>query len=131
VVARRNVAAYRLRRRVRMVRSDLFAALADARYDLILCNPPYVPATEMQRLPGEYRHEPRLALAGGRDGLAFVRRLLAAVRSRLAPRGVLVVEVGDGRRVLERAFPRLSFTWLAASGGADSVFAITREELPK
>lgn len=130
-VARRNVAAYRLRRRVRIVRSDLFDALAGARYDLILCNPPYVPAGEMRRLPHEYRREPRLALASGRDGLDFVRRLLAEVRSRLTSRGVLVAEIGDGRRALERAFPRLPFTWFAASGGTDSVFAITREELPK
>ena len=120
-----------LRRRVRIVRSDLFDALAGARYDLILCNPPYVPAGEMRRLPHEYRHEPRLALASGRDGLDFVRRLLAEVRSHLTSRGVLVAEIGDGRRALERAFPRLPFTWFAASGGTDSVFAITREELPK
>jgi ribosomal protein L3 glutamine methyltransferase len=130
-VARRNVATYRLRGRVRPVRSDLFDALADARYDLILCNPPYVPTAEMRRLPDEYRHEPRLALASGRDGLDFVRRLLAEVRSHLAPRGVLVTEIGDGRRALERAYPRLPFTWFAVSRGTDSVFAITREELPK
>jgi ribosomal protein L3 glutamine methyltransferase len=130
-VAHRNVAAYRLRRRIRLVRSDLFDAVGDARYDLIICNPPYVPAAEMRRLPGEYRHEPRLALASGRDGLDFVRRLLAEARPRLAPRGALVVEVGDGRRALERAFPRLAFTWLAASGGADSVFALSREGLPE
>jgi ribosomal protein L3 glutamine methyltransferase len=130
-VARRNVVAYRLRRRVRVVRSDLFDALGDARYDLIVCNPPYVPAAKMRRLPGEYRHEPQLALASGRDGLDFVRRLLAEARLHLAPRGALVVEVGDGRRALERAFPRLAFTWLAADRGGDSVFALSRDELPE
>ena len=130
-VAKRNVAAYRLRSRVRLVRSDLFAALGGARYELIICNPPYVRTAEMRRLPSEYRHEPQLALASGRDGLDFVRRLLAEARLHLAPRGALVVEVGDGRRALERAFPRLAFTWLAASGGEDSMFVLGRDELPE
>jgi ribosomal protein L3 glutamine methyltransferase len=130
-VARRNTAAYRLRRRIGLVRSDLFDALGDARYDLIICNPPYVPASEMRRLPAEYRHEPELALASGRDGLDFVRRLLARARLHLASRGALVVEVGGGRRTLEGAFPRLPFTWLAVSGGGEAVFALSREELPE
>jgi ribosomal protein L3 glutamine methyltransferase len=85
----------------------------------------------MRCLPDEYRHEPRLALGSGRDGLDFVRRLLAQARDHLAPRGALVVEVGDGRRTLERAFPQLPFTWLAASGGVDSVFVLGRDELPE
>ena len=130
-VARRNVAAYRLRRRIRLVRSNLFDALGSAEYDLIICNPPYVPAAEMRCLPDEYRHEPQRALASGRDGLDFVRRLLAEARHHLAPRGALVVEVGDGRRALERAFPRLAFTWLAASGGEDSMSVLGRDELPE
>jgi ribosomal protein L3 glutamine methyltransferase len=130
-VARRNVAAYRLLRRIRLVRSNLFDALGGAEYDLIICNPPYVPAAEMRCLPDEYRHEPQLALASGRDGLDFARRLLAEARLHLAPRGALVVEVGDGRRALERAFPRLAFTWLAASGGEDSMFVLGRDELPE
>jgi ribosomal protein L3 glutamine methyltransferase len=124
-VARRNIAAYRLARRVRLVRSDFFAALSAARYDLILCNPPYVPAREMRRLPPEYRHEPALALGSGDDGLDFVRRLLAEAGSRLAPRGLLVVEVGDGRRAVERAFPRLPFTWLETSAGSGLVFLVS------
>ena len=130
-VARRNVGAYRLRRRIRLVRSNLFDALAGAEYDLIICNPPYVPATEMRCLPDEYRHEPQLALASGRDGLDFARRLLAEARHHLAPRGALVIEVGDRRRALERAFPRLAFTWLATRGGGDSVFVLDRDELPE
>ncbi|HTO48909.1 MAG TPA: 50S ribosomal protein L3 N(5)-glutamine methyltransferase [Burkholderiales bacterium] len=128
-VARRNVAAYRLRRRVRLVRSDLFAALGHARYDLILCNPPYVPEAEMRRLPAEYRHEPRRALESGRDGLDFVRRLIAHTAGHLARRGLLVVEIGDGRAAVERAFPRLAVTWLETAAGPDLVFAVTREEL--
>ena len=128
-VARRNVGEYQLRRRVRLVRSDLFDALAGAQYDLILCNPPYVPAAGMRRLPAEYRHEPHLALASGRDGLDFVRRLIALAADHLARRGLLVVEVGDGRAAVERAFPRLAVTWLESAAGHDLVFAVTREAL--
>jgi ribosomal protein L3 glutamine methyltransferase len=130
-VARKNVASYRLGRRVRLVRSDLFAALGKARYDLILCNPPYVPGRDMRRLPPEYRHEPALALASGHDGLDFVRRLLAEVRDRLTDDGVLVVEVGEGRRVVARAFPNATLTWLTTTGGAALVFLATAAELPK
>ena len=129
-VARRNLAAYRLGRRVRLVRSNLFAALGAARYDLILCNPPYVPAREMRRLPPEYRHEPALALGSGADGLDFVRRLLAEAHRHLAPRGVLVVEVGDGRRAVDRAFPRMPLTWLVTSAGSSLVFVVPAPDLP-
>ncbi len=130
-VARKNVLAYRLGRRVRLVRSDLFAALGRTRYDLILCNPPYVSDRNMRRLPQEYRHEPALALASGRDGLDFVRRLLAEVRDRLTDNGVVVVEVGDGRRVVARAFPRMRLTWLTTAGGTGLVFLATAADLPK
>ncbi|MCL4798257.1 MAG: 50S ribosomal protein L3 N(5)-glutamine methyltransferase [Burkholderiales bacterium] len=129
-VARRNVADYGLAPRVRLARSDLFAALADARYDLILSNPPYVTRASMRALPREYRHEPRLALAGGRDGLDVVRRIVAGAADRLAEDGVLVVEIGAGRRVLERAFPRTPFTWLRTTGADDGVFLLRRAELP-
>ncbi len=128
-VARRNIAAYRLGRRVRAVHADLFAGLGGARYELVLCNPPYVPAIEMRRLPAEYRHEPRLALAGGRDGLEFVRRLVAEAHRHLARGALLVVEIGDGRAALERSMPRLPVTWLPTAAGEDPVFAVTRDEL--
>ena len=110
-VARKNVAHYRLGRRVQLHRSDLFAALGAARYDLILCNPPYVSAAAMAALPAEYRHEPRVALAGGADGLAFVARILAAAPMRLEADGLLVCEVGDARRAVERRFARLQLGW--------------------
>jgi ribosomal protein L3 glutamine methyltransferase len=129
-VARRNVKAYRLGRRIRLVRSDLFAALP-GRYELILCNPPYVPAAEMRRLPAEYRAEPRLALAGGRDGLSFVRRLIAEAADHLAPNGVLVAEIGGNRTAVEKTFPRLPFTWLATRGGEGVVFLLRRTELTR
>jgi ribosomal protein L3 glutamine methyltransferase len=129
-VARRNVKDYGLQRRVRLVRSDMFAELDDFRYDLIVANPPYVDAQAMARLPAEYQREPRLALAGGRDGLAFVRRILADARRHLSPRGVLVVEIGNNRKALERAYPALPFTWLETSAGGDHVFLLTRGQLP-
>jgi len=128
-VARRNVADYRLRRRVRLIRSDLFAELGGRQYDLIVSNPPYVDARAMGRLPQEYRQEPRLALAGGKDGLDFVRRILAGAVPHLSANGVLIVEIGCGRRALERAFPRLPVTWLDAAAGTDYVFLVTRRQL--
>jgi ribosomal protein L3 glutamine methyltransferase len=127
-VARRNVKSYRLGKRIRLVRSDLFAALP-GRYELILCNPPYVPTAEMRRPPAEYRAEPQLALAGGRDGLSFLRRLIAEAADHLAPDGVLVAEIGANRKTLEKAFPRLPFTWLATSAGPGLVFLLRRTEL--
>jgi len=110
-VARKNVAHHRVGRRVHLRRSDLFAALGTARYDLILANPPYVSAPAMEALPAEYRHEPRVALAGGADGLAFVARILAAAPRRLEPDGLLICEVGDARRAVERRFARLQLAW--------------------
>jgi ribosomal protein L3 glutamine methyltransferase len=128
-VARRNVQAYRLRTRVRLIKSDLFAALGARRYDLILCNPPYVPCAEMRRLPAEYRAEPAVALAGGRDGLDFVRRLVAEAAHHLGRDGVLVVEIGANRKALARAMPSVPFTWLATSAGEGLAFALRREGL--
>jgi ribosomal protein L3 glutamine methyltransferase len=124
-VAEHNVAQHHLRDRVRLVQSDLFSALRAERYDLIVCNPPYVAGVSMRALPREYRYEPRLALAGGRDGLDFVRRLLNEAPRHLTPRGLLAGEIGAGRRALARAYPRIPFTW--TQGG--TVFLATREEL--
>jgi ribosomal protein L3 glutamine methyltransferase len=129
-VARRNVKDYALGKRVRLVRSDLFKRLAARRYDLILSNPPYVDAATMRALPREYRREPRLALAGGRDGLELVRRMLAQAAAHLNPGGLLIVEIGHNRAVLEKAYPRLPFTWLETSAGDDYVFMLRREDLP-
>ena len=129
-VARRNLRAYRLGRRVRLVRADLFTGMKPAQYDLIVANPPYVGAAAMRRLPPEYRREPRLALDGGRDGLEFVRRILLAATDFLRPRGLLVVEIGHNRRRLERAFPRLPLIWPETSAGYDCVFVLSREDLP-
>lgn len=129
-VARRNVKDYALAKRVRLVQSDLFDRLDGRRYDLILSNPPYVNAAAMRALPREYRREPRLALAGGRDGLALVRRMLAQAAAHLNPGGLLLVEIGHNRAALEKAYPRLPFTWLDTSAGEDYVFMLSREDLP-
>ncbi len=129
-VARRNVKDYALGRRVRLVQSDLFGRLAARRYDLILSNPPYVAAAAMRALPREYRREPRLALAGGRDGLALLRPMLAQAAAHLHPEGLLIVEIGHNRAALEKAYPRLPFTWLDTSAGEDFVFLLRREDLP-
>jgi len=128
-VARRNVKDYALGKRVRLIQSDLFDRLGAHRYDLILSNPPYVSAAAMRALPREYRREPRLALAGGSDGLALVRRILAQAAAHLTPKGLLVVEIGHNRAALEEAYPRLHFTWLETSAGEDHVFMLRREEL--
>jgi ribosomal protein L3 glutamine methyltransferase len=124
-VAARNVDRHGLRARIALVPSDLFSGLRGQRYDLIVCNPPYVTAASMRSLPVEYRHEPRLALAGGRDGLDFVRRLLLQAPEHLTARGLLVCEIGAGRRALERAYPRLPFTWTPDG----TVFVLTRGQL--
>lgn len=123
-VARRNVKRHALEGRVRLVRSDLFAALQSERYDLIITNPPYVTRAAMRALPKEYRHEPALALAGGADGLALVHRILAEAPAHLTRRGVLVCEIGGGRKALERAYPGLPFVWPQVAAGAGPVFVL-------
>ena len=128
-VARINVRQYRLGKRIRLVGSDLFSALSGKRYDLIVCNPPYVTAAAMKRLPREHRHEPRMALAGGPDGLDLVRTILQRAAGHLHPGGLLVMEVGSGRLRVEHAFPRIEFTWPDVPGGGD-VLVVRREQLP-
>lgn len=127
-VAARNVSDYGLQDRVHLTRGDLFAGLAGG-YDLIVSNPPYVNRASMQNLPQEYQAEPQMALAGGEDGLDIVRRLLAQAGAHLSERGILIVEIGHNRDTLERAFPKLPFTWIETSGGDDFVFLLTAAEL--
>ena len=129
-VARRNVDDYGLRKRVRLVKSDLFAALRGRRYDLILSNPPYVKASSMRKLPEEYRKEPAMALASGVDGLDHTRTILAKAPAHLTPLGRLVVEIGHNRRALEKAYPALDLHWPQTSGGRRFVFSVNRPSLP-
>lgn len=128
-VARRNVLEHRLARRIRLVKSDLFAELPRRSFDLILSNPPYVREGSMRTLPPEYRAEPMRALTGGRDGLQAVMRILEEAPRFLAPHGVLVMEIGHNRHALERRAPGIPFTWLETSAGEDMLFLVTREEL--
>lgn len=129
-VARRNIDDYDLADRVVPIESDLFAAVPERRYDLIVCNPPYVTAAAMEGLPAEYRHEPSGALAAGSDGLDVVRRLLADARKHLNPGGLLAIEVGHNRALVEVAFPDLPVTWLDTDSGEGKVFLVVREDLP-
>ena len=129
-VASRNVLDYGLEKRIRLVRGDLFAGLTGP-YQLIVSNPPYVNADSMAALPPEYRAEPQMALAGGQDGLDIVRRILSGAGAALDRDGLLVVEIGHNRKTLERAFPRLSFTWLETSGGDGFVFLLTGAQLAR
>lgn len=110
-VAKKNVLRHRLGKRVRLIRSDLFDSLRGEEYDLIVANPPYVSTASMRSLPPEYRYEPGLALAGGKDGLELVSRIIAAAPAHLNPGGLLACEVGDGRKAVERAYPRLPLAW--------------------
>jgi ribosomal protein L3 glutamine methyltransferase len=127
-VARVNVQRHGLGERITLVESDGLAALTGP-FDLILCNPPYVNAQSMAELPPEYRAEPALALAGGSDGMDFVRRLLRDAPSRLSPDGVLVLEIGHERGHFEAAFPTLEAVWLETSAGDDQVLLLTRDTL--
>jgi ribosomal protein L3 glutamine methyltransferase len=128
-VAQRNVADYGLEDRIRLLQSDLFAALAGQRYDLILANPPYVREDVVAAFPPEYAAEPRLAHAGGSDGLNVVRRILAAAADHLLPDGVLLLEIGTGRAGLEQQFPALPFLWLDSATSEGEVLALTRDQL--
>jgi ribosomal protein L3 glutamine methyltransferase len=128
-VARINVRRHRLAGRVRLRKSDHFTALGRGTYDMIVSNPPYVGAREIARLPPEYRHEPRLALSSGDDGLDSVRVILRDAGRYLRPDGVLVVEVGNSERVLRRKFPALPAVWLAFERGGGGVFLITAAAL--
>ncbi len=129
-VARRNVDDYDLGARLQLIQSDAFAGLEGKTYDVIISNPPYVNAESMATLPEEYRCEPELALASGKDGLDFVRIILANAARHLNPEGVLIVEIGHNRDELEIAFPEITFTWLDTTAGDQFVFMLRREDLP-
>jgi ribosomal protein L3 glutamine methyltransferase len=127
-VARVNVDRHGLQERITLAQSDGLAALPGP-WDLILCNPPYVNAASMAALPPEYRAEPALALAGGTDGMDFIRQLLADAPARMGENAVLVLEIGNERPYFEAAFPLLPVFWLETSAGEDQVLLITRQAL--
>ncbi|MAZ43997.1 MAG: 50S ribosomal protein L3 N(5)-glutamine methyltransferase [Legionellales bacterium] len=128
-VAQINLERYECDDNLRLVESDLFNALEPAQYDIIISNPPYVSQPEMDELPAEYLHEPRLALEAGDQGLDIVQRILAEAHKYLAPGGVLIVEVGYTQNAVEDMYPHLPFTWLQFERGGEGVFLLTAEEL--
>lgn len=127
-VARINVDRHGLADRIALLQSDGLDALPGP-WDLVVCNPPYVNAQSMQALPAEYRAEPALALAGGADGMDFIRRLLRELPDKLTEDGVLLLEIGNERAHFEAAFPHLPVYWLDTSAGADQVLLITQAAL--
>jgi ribosomal protein L3 glutamine methyltransferase len=130
-VARRNVEEHGLADRIALKQGDLFAPVEDARYDLILANPPYVDAATIARFPPEYAAEPRIAHAGGPDGLDIVRRILSEAPAHLTAGGALVCEVGRGRALLERDFPHLPFVWLDTEETAGEVFLLRASDFSR
>ena len=128
-VAHHNVVDYGLEDRIKLIQSNLFTKLRDKKYEIIISNPPYVDAPSMAELPQEYRHEPKLALGSGSDGLDATHEILKQAAAHLNPGGVLVVEIGHNRRALEAAYPKLPFTWLSVTGGDEFVFMLHREDL--
>jgi ribosomal protein L3 glutamine methyltransferase len=127
-VARINVERHGLQRRITPLKSDGLGAVRGP-YDLILCNPPYVNADSMAALPAEFRAEPALALAGGVDGMDFVRALLRDAPACMSADAVLVLEIGHERAHFDAAFPTLDAVWLDTSAGEDQVLLLTREAL--
>ncbi|MGL4231955.1 MAG: 50S ribosomal protein L3 N(5)-glutamine methyltransferase [Casimicrobium sp.] len=128
-VAHINVDAYELEDAVDLRQGDLFAPWKNARFDIIVSNPPYVTDESMAELPHEFEKEPRLALAAGDDGCDVVARMLAEAAQYLNPKGMLFVDVGYNRELVEARFPKLAFNWLATEGAEDGVFMLTREDL--
>lgn len=127
-VARINVDKHGLQDRITLQLSDGLSALPGP-WDLILCNPPYVNAASMAALPSEYRAEPELALAGGTDGMDFVRQLFAAAPACMTEDAVIILEIGNERAYFEAAFPQLPVFWLDTSAGEDQVLLVTRQAL--
>ncbi|MES9991684.1 MAG: 50S ribosomal protein L3 N(5)-glutamine methyltransferase [Candidatus Thiodiazotropha sp.] len=129
LVAQQNVAEYDFQDRVSIHRSDLFEALPQKQYDMIVSNPPYVGETEMGELPAEYRHEPVLALQANENGLEIVQRILQQAARYLTPQGILIVEVGNSAQLVMERYPQLPFTWLDFERGGEGVFLLTAADL--
>ncbi len=127
-VARMNVDKHELQDRIALIESNGLAACAGP-YDLILCNPPYVSAGRMAALPAEFKAEPALALAGGEDGMDFIRDLFRDAVQHMSENAVLVLEIGNEREHFERAFPALEPLWFDTSAGSDQLMLITRQQL--
>ena len=130
-LARANVDLHRLGGRIELVQGDLFESLGKRRFDLILCNPPYVNETTMAGLPAEFRAEPRGALAGGQDGMDLIRRLISAAPDHLEEDGGLLLEIGHEAAHFEAAFPGLEFAWVPVTAGPDQLVWIEAQALQR
>ena len=128
-VARKNLTRHGLGKRIELLQGDGLTACAGRRYDVILCNPPYVNAYSMSQLPAEYRAEPAIALAGGPDGMSFIRKLIAHAQVFMTPHAVLVLEIGHELRNFDDVFADLSPIWIDTSAGEHCVALISRESL--
>ncbi|MDF2529861.1 MAG: prmB [Gammaproteobacteria bacterium] len=128
-VAKINVEQYELQDRINLIQSDLFKNLTGKKYDIIISNPPYVDESEINAMPDEFRHEPMLGLASGKDGLDATKEILKQAAKHLNPNGILIVEVGASQQALIDQFPELPFTWLDFEKGGEGVFLLTREQL--
>ncbi len=127
-VAHINIERHGLEDRMTLAESDGLAK-ADGVFDLILCNPPYVNAQSMSELPAEFKAEPALALAGGDDGMDFIRQMLRDAPAHMSEHAVLVLEIGHERGYFEAAFPHLDVVWLSTSAGDDQVLLLTRQAI--
>lgn len=128
-VAKINRSRYGMDETLELIQSDIFSQLGKHRFDLIISNPPYVTQEAMDMLPGEYRHEPALALEAGEDGMDFMRRFMPALKDHLTEDGLAVVEIGDGREAFEAIWPDLPVTWLATEEEEDMIFAVHARDL--
>jgi len=130
-VCEQNIQEHGLEQQVIPIQSDLFDAIPGVTYDLIVSNPPYVDAEDMASLPDEFRHEPKLGLASGADGLDLTRRLLARAADHLDDGGLLFVEVGNSCIHLDEQFPQVPFVWIEFEHGGHGIFVISKEQLLK
>ena len=130
-VAEKNKATHKLCSRLNVIESDLFSNLQGRRYDLIVSNPPYVDAEDMENLPDEYKHEPELGLTAGDDGLDLVIPMLRDAIHHLNPEGILIVEVGNSEEALAEKFPDVPFMWLSFEYGGEGVFMLDANEIEK
>ena len=130
-VARINIDRFQVENRVRVTQSDLFQNLPLCKYDLIASNPPYIQSEELDELPEEYQHEPKLAFAGGEDGLKFVRQILIQAANYLSDKGCLLIELGNNADALENAYPDVPFLWLTSRSEESVVVLLSKEELQR